>query len=120
MTDIRMIEQFLLKLKIAVGNCLVIDWDDPDNKNTLESLEYTSDDVEKEIYNLETINYSMGPLKDDKGYSKDFWVFGKPIAGREIYIKVKIKDMNQDGERELNVFCKSFHFSNYEMHYPFC
>lgn len=120
MANKREVEQYLLKLKVAVCNRLFIDRDDPENKKTLEALEYTDDDVEDEIKSLETKNYSAGPLTDDKGYAKDFWLFGKFIAGREIYIKLKVKDINQDGERELNLYCISFHFSKHPMNYPYC
>jgi hypothetical protein len=115
----REVEQFLIKLKFAARNLVIVDWNDSNNYKTLTSLGYTDDDVECEILSLHIENYSEGPKEDDKRYKQPVWVFGKIIQGREIYIKVKVKDLSQEGDKELNVLCLSFHDPKWLINYPY-
>ena len=42
----------------------------------------------------------------------DYWVFGKNLNNREIYIKINM------GTTSNPVICMSFHESEYSMEYP--
>lgn len=93
--------------------------DDPDNDSTIQSLGYDYDSVKDEILGLATINYAHGPEIDRDGYAGELWIFGKVIQNQEVYIKLKVKDLNSDGNKQLNTLCISFHFSKYPLKYPF-
>lgn len=77
-------------------------------QNTLLSLNFTSDDIKSELQALTAKEY-IETITDNKGQNHPpFWVFGKAIQNREVYIKVKIRN------RKTNkVFCVSFHFARH-------
>lgn len=112
------VERFLTKCKIAVKSNAIFEFDEKD-KETLAYLGFIYDDVEKEILSLLPVDYEDGPLPDEKGYAKDWWVFGKVIQGREVYIKLKVKDYNFEGEQQLSCLCISFHFAKYTLKFPY-
>lgn len=114
----RDIEFFLTKCKIAANFKFITVWKQ-DSKETIAALGYTMDDVKEEILNLELIDYVEGPGVDRDGYGGDFYIFGKIIHNREIYIKVKVKSLNDEGNRQLNLLCMSFHFAKCPLTYPF-
>lgn len=87
--------------------------DRPKNKQTLLDLELSAIDREKYIDRLEVEDFSQGPLPEDWYGSKEMWVFGKEIKGREVYIKICL------GPPNSNVICISFHLAEYPMKYPF-
>lgn len=74
--------------------------------NTLLSLNYNIDDVKNEILSLSEKNYKE-TLKDKRRQDNShYWVFIKEIGGREIYIKLKIYDVNR-------IHLISFHYANW-------
>ena len=81
------------------------------NRYCLLELDYYKEDVIKELKSLKVSNYYT-TLKDENNtiYNEYYYVFGKIIKKRMIYIKVKIQSMNNK-----QVLCMSFHFSKFEM-----
>lgn len=84
------------------------------NIEALAELEITRKMREKEILALSVSNYSKGPKpdRDKPGY---VWEFGKEIGGREVYIKLKIDQV--DGGKIAK--CLSFHLAADPVSYPF-
>lgn len=77
--------------------------------NTLLELEYGIEDVIEELLTLEIYDYKE-TLIDDKGENlPKFYVFIKDIKGKDVYIKIKIRNINN-----RKVFCISFHFAKYK------
>lgn len=75
---------------------------------TMNKLEYLPDDIKQELQTLTMAEYKE-TMKDSKHPgSSPFYVFGKRIAGREVYIKEKLRN-------ETNIFCISFHFAEYPL-----
>lgn len=66
------------------------------------------------LLNLTDLDYCEGPLPDDSG-SGDIWIFGLEIDGKEIYIKLKI-DNYQNNEYAK---CLSFHIAEFKLKYPY-
>ncbi|WP_297338469.1 hypothetical protein [Algoriphagus sp.] len=87
--------------------------DRPKNKQSLLDLEIRPVDREKFIDQLTVEDFSEGPLPEDWYGSKEMWVFGKGIKGREVYIKICL------GAPNSNLICISFHIAAYPMKYPF-
>lgn len=114
----RDVEEFLTTCKIAASLRFSIDWTE-DNIETITDLGYTEDDVLDEILDLAVENYSEGPSQDRNGYANDYWIFGIEIGCKEIYIKIKIRNLDDDGNRQLSIFCKSFHYSKRPLIYPY-
>lgn len=89
------------------------DEDDSDpytTANTMLDLDYDTDDVKNEILSLSQKEY-IETIKDNKDTTRPpFWVFGKAIKKRDIYIKVKIRD-----KRSNKVFCVSFHYARFPL-----
>lgn len=86
--------------------------EDPDDPyttaNTMLALNYNSEDVVDRLQELQIGDYSE-TIIDDKGAAlPPFFVFYLCISGRDIYIKVKIKNLNNN-----KIFCVSFHFAKY-------
>ena len=85
--------------------------DEPDdectNMNTLLELEYDSSDVVEELKTLSIQEYTESMLDNRAEGIHFFHVFGRRIQGRDVYIKVRLKD-NSEGKY---VFCISFHFA---------
>ena len=106
MTSQTEIEGFLKDFKQKLGFWgLFIRSDRDKNFKTMTALEYSFNDVKKELSGLEIVNYANGPLKDTLYRDADMWVFGKLIQAQEVYIKIT---MGQPGDK---VLCISFHFS---------
>ena len=59
-------------------------------------------------------DYCKGP-QPDKDRPGDIWVFGKEIAGSEVYIKLKIA---QAGTHKI-AKCISFHAAEYPLGCPY-
>ena len=59
-----------------------------------------------------TVNdYCEGPLPDDKGRLKQWWVFGPSYAGMTLYVKLCLN-------RRGHVECLSFHRALHPLAYP--
>lgn len=87
--------------------------DKPDEYTTdycLEELNYDKLDVIKELLQLNIKNYveTCDDIRNKK--SNRFYVFGKIIQKRDIYIKVKIESYNNK-----KILCMSFHFAEYPL-----
>ena len=87
-------------------------------KKTMVTLGYTEKQVVKEIETLSLINFAEGPLKD-KDLPGTVWIFGKWINEREIYIKLKISQFDDPGNKVATLTCLSFHFSEKPLAYPY-
>lgn len=108
------IEGFLRDFKQKLGFWGILIRSDRDkNFKTMTALEYSFNDVKKELSGLEIGHYAKGPLTDNLYRDADMWVFGKLIQGQEVYIKIT---MGQPGDK---VLCISFHFSEETLIYPY-
>lgn len=84
------------------------------NRETLLELGLTNTLMFEEIRSLEVKHYSKGPEHDRNEKIKgEVWIFGKEIAGKEIYIKLKI---DKAGSQLLVI---SFHTADYKIYYPY-
>ena len=79
-------------------------------KNTLIQLNYDKNDIIRNLKELKISEY-IGTLTDVKNvYSPQFWVFIKRINLKQVYIKVKIRSI-----QNRKIFCISFHFSRFQV-----
>ena len=85
-----------------------------DHQKSMADLGLTSENCKVEILGLSVTDYCKGP-EPDKDRPGDIWVFGKKIAGREVYIKLKIA---QVGIHKI-AKCISFHAAQQPLCYPF-
>ena len=85
-----------------------------DHQKSLVELGLTKKACKIEILGLSVTDYCRGP-EPDKDRIGDIWVFGKEIAEREAYIKLKIA---QIGSRKI-AKCISFHTAEQPLYYPF-
>lgn len=85
-----------------------------ENISCLSELGFRMADVRDVILELSVLNYSCGPIRD-RNMPGEFWVFGKMISGREIYIKLKLATI--DILRIVRIV--SFHSAKEIMYYPF-
>jgi len=83
-------------------------------RQTLRDLGLTKRNLKDELLGLTLLDYSKGP-ESDRDRGGDIWIFGKKVAGHEIYIKLKI--FRLDGEYCAK--CISFHVAEYSLSYPF-
>lgn len=78
--------------------------------NTMLALSFDREDVRTELLSLTLGNY-IETITDNKDSTlPPFFVFGKNISQRDLYIKVKIRDRKRG-----KVFCVSFHFARYPL-----
>lgn len=82
------------------------------NKNleALADLGMFESEVPAVLRSLRPETYCEGPMPDDQGRAKEWWVFGPIHEGKLLYIKVGI----QRGRVE----CLSFHKAQYPLIYP--
>lgn len=81
---------------------------------TLVDLDYDESDIIEHLKELTTKEYSETLLDKDDVNPPLLFVFGKDINGKQIYIKLKIK------ENEKNrVLCVSFHYAEEKMKFPY-
>ena len=100
----------------------VRDSDAPDdectNENTLLELGYDTSDVVEELKTLGLDHYSESIVDNVADGFEIFFVFGKVISGRDVYIKVRMKQRRNT--QEEYVFCISFHFARHPITvYPY-
>lgn len=83
------------------------------NANTLLALNYDHSDVLEELKRLTVEDYCESMVDNQvPGAFHVFYVFGKQIQGRQVYIKVRIKERAQ-ARHARYVFCISFHFARH-------
>lgn len=81
------------------------------NRYCMNKLDYFEDDVKLELKSLEICNYYRTVQDENiKKHKEYFYVFGKIIKNKMVYIKVKI--VSRDNK---NILCMSFHFPKFEM-----
>jgi len=87
--------------------------DEPDdeytNENTLLALDYSVEDVVAVLKALTLENYHESMVDNVADGFNVFFVFGKQIRKRDVYIKVRLKQ--RTGKAGSYVFCISFHFA---------
>lgn len=107
------VEDFLkrFKEKIKVFDIFFRD-DRGKNLQTLASLEISPTYRKQVVLNLETEDYSDGPIVDTLNKMGEMWIFGKDIKGEEVYIKITL------GKPNNSTICISFHIAEYKMSYP--
>jgi len=107
------VEQFLnqFKIKLKVFDVVYIGRDK--NAQALLDMEWVPAARTKILENLETDDYSEGPLEETIHGAGNMWVFGKKISGSEIYIKIAM------GQQNNSVICISFHKAEQPLKYPF-
>ena len=71
--------------------------------------------VEEILSSLRVSDFSEARLDADDPNPPILMIFGKKINNREIYIKIK----NRESEDLHQVICVSFHYSQWEMMYPY-
>lgn len=109
--DANQVRDFLLKMKMALasGKFSLAERD----KNMAQMAEHgmLPSDVPRVLQRLSVSDYHEGPLDDDRGRPKQWWVFGPSYEGVVWYIKVCI---TQKG----CVQCLSFHRAAHPLTYP--
>ena len=85
-----------------------------ENMDCLAELELGFRDVRDIILDLLVTDYCDGPVPD-RDMPGDLWVFGKVIAGKEVYIKLKLAAF---GSLRL-VRVVSFHIAGESLCYPY-
>ena len=113
------VQIFLDELKNILNSkdCTFILWTREDkeeqysNRYCMNKLDYFEDDVKLELKSLEICNYYRTVQDENiKKHKEYFYVFGKIIQSKMVYIKVKI--VSRDNK---NILCMSFHFPEFEM-----
>jgi len=84
-----------------------------ENLASLLGLGLTKKNAEHEILSLSVSDYCSGP-DPDEDREGNIWVFGKKIRESEVYIKLKIAEV--DGVKIAK--CISFHIAEYPLGYP--
>lgn len=108
------IERFLKDFKFKLGFWgLFFRSERGKNFETMLALEYSVEDVKKELKELEVFHYAEGPKMETLYKGADMWVLGKMIQSKEVYIKIS---MGQPNDKAL---CISFHFSEGPLTYPY-
>ena len=100
-----------MKEKIKVFGIIYRD-DRGKNAQTLVDLEITPKYRDTVIINLETEDYSEGPVIATLNLCGEMWVFGKDVKGQEVYIKITLC-------KGASALCISFHIAEPPMNYPF-
>lgn len=82
------------------------------NAQALVDLELRPIERKAILEELETKDYSEGPLEEKLYGGAYMWVFGKSVKKKEVYIKITMGTMGS------SVICISFHLAQYKMNYP--
>jgi hypothetical protein len=106
---------FLKDFKELMGQGHYVVMNHYKNLQTLRDLGITARIRDEFILSIALENYTSGPNPDDL-HPGDYWVFGKRLDAKEIYIKLKIVTYNNGNERAV---CISFHPSEYRLNHPF-
>ncbi len=84
------VRDFLLRIKFAVatGRWLLAERDK--NLFALSELDLVVNDVPGILQAPTVWDYVGGPLADDKGQPKEWWVFGPAHSGKDLYVKISL------------------------------
>ena len=83
------------------------------NRDALLKLGLTKKNAKQEILSLSVADYCSGP-EPDKDRAGEIWEFGKLLNEKEVYIKLKIAQV----EKEQIAKCISFHPPEFPLHFP--
>jgi hypothetical protein len=81
--------------------------------NTLVELEFDKYDIRDQLLSIAVSDYVETIIDDKNSSLPPFFVFCREMQGRDVYIKVKIRDRLRG-----KVFCVSFHFARYRFRRP--
>ncbi|RJQ42376.1 MAG: hypothetical protein C4545_04735 [Anaerolineaceae bacterium] len=87
-------------------------------KKTMLGLSFTEKQIVEVIEELSLEDYTEGPL-EDRDFRGMVWIFGKCIKDKEVYIKLKISELDDLGNKVASLICLSFHFSEKPLKYPY-
>ena len=106
------IDAFLDKLKIKL-NIFGYEFsrERTENRETMKELGISMHNVKDFLSELRKEDYSEGP-KNDQEEGGEYWVFGKEIYNKEVYIKLNL------GKESRKVVCYSFHIAKSKMKLP--
>lgn len=106
------VEQFLdqFKVKLDIWGIFFLD-NREKNKETISFLNFRNMDRLNVVKSIEVEDYSEGPIKDQLNGFGEMWVFGKDVAGQEIYIKITL------GRPGSSTICISFHIAEHPIQY---
>jgi hypothetical protein len=85
-----------------------------ENLNALSDIGLTNKNLKEETLALSVQDYCEGPDLD-RDRPGEIWIFGRQVAGKEIYIKLKIAQVG----REKIAKCLSFHAANFPLCFPY-
>jgi hypothetical protein len=110
----RRVADFLIEFKEVVtdGRGLDIVFREETNRTILD-LGLTRRNIVDEILTLGAEDYSGGP-EPDRDRPGEVWIFGREIAGQEVYIKLKMYRVGNT----VGAKCISFHLAMFPMKYP--
>ena len=80
------------------------------NNGTLATLGYGLGDVANELLSLSVQEYKETFQDNKPNKINPFYCFIKTIQGKQVYIKIKIRE-----ENKRSIFCVSFHFAEKEV-----
>lgn len=83
---------------------------------TLLDLDYDSRDIVDRLKELTVAEYSETKIDKDDLNPPLLFVFGKDINRKLVYVKLKIKEKDNQKRR---VLCVSFHYARYKMNFPY-
>lgn len=81
---------------------------------TMTDLDYDTSDVVDRLKELSVSEYSETLFDRDDSNPPLLFVFGKDISGKQIYIKLKIREIVAE-----RVLCVSFHYAEHMMVFPY-
>ena len=79
-------------------------------------LDYDSRDIVDRLKELTVAEYSETKIDKDDLNPPLLFVFGKDINRKLVYVKLKIKEKDNQKRR---VLCVSFHYARYKMNFPY-
>lgn len=111
---IKDVRNFLLEFKqVATSGSGVDIVPRAETRPTLARLGMTKANLEELLLGLSVADYCRGP-ESDRDRPGSVWVFGREIEGHEVYIKLKVVQV--EGQRIAK--CISFHLAKYPLKYP--
>lgn len=76
------------------------------------TLKYDNNDVINEICSLSLEHYYQTHFDDKQRWTMPLFVFIKEIQKKQVYIKIRLKEREDDEK----VVCISFHFADHEVY----